>query len=78
MYVCICNAVTERQVRECAGSGVASLEELAFRLGVGAGCGRCRECAAGLLEEVRRLHSRNREPAEIAIPLTQRLGLEGA
>jgi bacterioferritin-associated ferredoxin len=51
MYVCICNAVTERAVRECARKGACSLEDLAFQLGVGAGCGRCRECAAELLKE---------------------------
>ena len=49
MYICICNAVTQRQVEECAQAGVSSVEELATQLGVGAGCGRCRECAAELL-----------------------------
>jgi bacterioferritin-associated ferredoxin len=53
LYICICNAVTERQLRECARSGATSLEELAFKLGVGTGCGRCRECACGVLREVR-------------------------
>jgi bacterioferritin-associated ferredoxin len=50
MYVCICNAVTEHQVQESAQAGVRSLDELALELGVGAGCGRCRECAAECLE----------------------------
>lgn len=53
MYICICNAVTERQLKECARSGAASLDEVAFHLGVGTGCGRCRECASGMLEEMR-------------------------
>jgi bacterioferritin-associated ferredoxin len=53
LYICICNAVTERQLKECARSGASSLEELAFQLGVGTGCGRCRDCASGVLEEVR-------------------------
>ena len=75
MYVCICNAVTERQVRECVSSGASSLDELASRLGLGAGCGRCRECAAGLLEEVRRPGHKG---SALEIRLTQRLGLEGA
>ena len=52
MYVCICNAVTERQVRECARSGACSLEELTAQLGVAAGCGRCRDCATELLNEL--------------------------
>jgi bacterioferritin-associated ferredoxin len=53
LYICICNAVTERQLKECARSGATSLDALAFELGVGTGCGRCRDCASGVLEEIR-------------------------
>lgn len=53
MYICICNAVTERQLKECARAGAASLEDVAFQLGVGTACGRCRECASGMLKEMR-------------------------
>jgi bacterioferritin-associated ferredoxin len=52
MYICICNAVTERQVRDCAQGGARSVDELSIELGVAAGCGRCRECAADLLRDV--------------------------
>jgi bacterioferritin-associated ferredoxin len=52
MYICICNAITQRQVEECARSGAASVEELTSQLGVGAGCGRCRDCAAELLADI--------------------------
>ena len=75
MYVCICNAVTERQVRECVSSGASSLEELASMIGLGAGCGRCRECAAGLLQELQR---RDSDTAALETHLIHRLGLEGA
>jgi bacterioferritin-associated ferredoxin len=51
LYICICNAVTEKAVRECARNGACSLDELAFELGVGAGCGRCRDCANELLRD---------------------------
>jgi bacterioferritin-associated ferredoxin len=54
LYICICNAVTEKAVRECAANGACSLDELAFELGVGSGCGRCRDCARELLHEVQR------------------------
>lgn len=53
MYICICNAITEKAVRECAANGTCSLEQLAFELGVGTGCGRCRECAHDLLRDLR-------------------------
>ena len=53
MYICICNAVTEKAVRECARNGVCSVDELAAELGVGAGCGRCRDCANQVLQDAR-------------------------
>ena len=53
MYICICNAITEGQVRECAQDGNCSLEELASALGIGTACGRCRDCAAQVLAEAR-------------------------
>jgi bacterioferritin-associated ferredoxin len=53
VYICLCNAVTEGQVRECAEGGACSLEDLATTLGIGAGCGRCRDCAAQVLAEAR-------------------------
>jgi bacterioferritin-associated ferredoxin len=52
MYICICNAVTERRVRECAGRGCQSLDQLAFETGLGVGCGRCKEFASDLLEDL--------------------------
>jgi bacterioferritin-associated ferredoxin len=53
VYICICNAITERQVRELVQRGARSVDELTFALGVGTGCGRCRECAADLLRNAR-------------------------
>ena len=52
MYICICNAITEKAVRECARQGARSVDQLASELGVGAGCGRCRDCANEVLREV--------------------------
>ena len=53
MYICLCNAITEGQVKACVESGACTLEDLASELGVGSGCGRCRTCATQVLEEVR-------------------------
>lgn len=52
MYICLCNAITEKAVRECARNGACSLEQLSSELGVGAGCGRCCECAKEVLRDV--------------------------
>ncbi|MEM6640883.1 MAG: (2Fe-2S)-binding protein [Pseudomonadota bacterium] len=48
MYVCICNAVTEKAVRDAAHKGARSLEDLKADLGVATCCGQCadRACAA--------------------------------
>jgi bacterioferritin-associated ferredoxin len=51
MYVCVCNAVTESAVRAAACAGVRDLDGLAAQTGCGAGCGCCREFAAGVLAE---------------------------
>jgi bacterioferritin-associated ferredoxin len=53
MYICICNAITERQIRACAEQGVCTLSELECQLGVGIGCGRCRQAANDVLNENR-------------------------
>ncbi|NLF54417.1 MAG: bacterioferritin [Thauera phenolivorans] len=48
MYVCVCNAITERHIGQAVDEGMCSLRELREQLGVGAECGRCarhaREC----------------------------------
>jgi bacterioferritin-associated ferredoxin len=50
LYVCICNGVTDRQIREAAASGVRSVAELTMRTGCGATCGSCLEMAADILD----------------------------
>ena len=53
MYICLCNAITERQIRACAESGARSLCELESCLGVGTNCGRCRPAASEILADHR-------------------------
>jgi bacterioferritin-associated ferredoxin len=51
MYICICNAITDRDIVKAAEEGARSPEDLAHNLGVGLGCGRCTSCAKSLLIE---------------------------
>ncbi|HJW51068.1 MAG TPA: (2Fe-2S)-binding protein [Burkholderiaceae bacterium] len=51
MYICICNAVTDRQIRAAVAAGASSLDEVSMALGVAAGCGCCREAAQQLIHE---------------------------
>lgn len=40
MYVCICKAITEKQIEEAAQTA-SSLSEVCKKLGVGSECGLC-------------------------------------
>ncbi len=52
MYVCLCNGVTERDIRHTAAAGCRTMAELTMRTGCGAGCGSCVCMATELLESV--------------------------
>ena len=52
MYICVCNAVTEREIRHCAQLG-CSLGDLRERLGVATNCGKCKHAVRQILREER-------------------------
>jgi bacterioferritin-associated ferredoxin len=41
MYVCVCKAVTDTQIKRAINEGVNSRRELFKCLGVGGDCGKC-------------------------------------
>jgi bacterioferritin-associated ferredoxin len=41
MYVCICRAVTEAEVRGCITQGACTLKDVVARSEAGTGCGSC-------------------------------------
>ncbi|AEA25461.1 bacterioferritin-associated ferredoxin [Pseudonocardia benzenivorans] len=41
MYVCICAAVTETELRTCIDSGARTVDEVGDACGAGTGCGGC-------------------------------------
>jgi bacterioferritin-associated ferredoxin len=47
MYVCVCHAVTEDDIRQHATAGICSAKELRAACGMRPGCGQCvlRICA---------------------------------
>jgi len=45
MYICICNAITERQVKEAVSQGATSITDLQGQLGVATCCGACADTA---------------------------------
>ncbi len=52
MYVCLCNGVTEREIRHTATAGCRTVAELTMRTGCGSGCGSCLTMAAEILDDV--------------------------
>ena len=49
MYVCICWAVTEAQVRRCIAEGADTVDEVGEGCAAGTGCGSCHERIAAML-----------------------------
>ena len=53
MYVCVCNAVTERQISASVALGANSFQSLKQQLGVATCCGKCaRDVRQQLRDEV--------------------------
>ena len=52
MYVCICNGVTDRVIREAAEAGCGSVAEMTMRTGAGSNCGACLGLVGEIIGEV--------------------------
>lgn len=50
MYVCICNAITDRQVRAAIGAGVRDPERVHPHLGCETQCGRCLDMICDMVD----------------------------
>ena len=51
MYVCLCNAITDRDLADAASEGVSCAVEAYRRRGSTPDCGRCLEFAQDLLDQ---------------------------
>lgn len=51
MYVCVCHAVTDRDIATAVADGTRSLRELRQQTGLASTCGRCAQCAQACLKE---------------------------
>jgi len=54
MYICICNAVTESEIRGAVTLGATSVADLREGLGVGSCCGKCVPDAHKVLKQCTR------------------------
>jgi bacterioferritin-associated ferredoxin len=51
MIVCVCNNISDREIRLAVDLGVSSMAELRRDLGVATCCGKCHTCAKEVLNE---------------------------
>ena len=65
MYVCICNAYRDAEIREAARTGLRSAHKAYAALGGGPRCGRCLPAAQELID---REHD---APAALAAPVLE-------
>lgn len=67
MYVCICNAVTDRAIREAAAGGARSFDEVRGSTGCGDCCGSCASLAMSIFDEAVATHVRTLDLPVLAI-----------
>lgn len=51
MIICVCNAVSEKQIREAIRGGASSIGDLRAATGCGTNCGSCVETAVSLIDQ---------------------------
>lgn len=68
MYVCICNAVTDKQIGEAVKSGATTMRDIKHRLAVSSECGKCAGCARACLYKYLNEHVQH---TGNVIPITQ-------
>jgi len=51
MYICICNAVTDTDIRNAVEDGVRNMRQLGKATGCSSTCGCCREAAVEILQQ---------------------------
>lgn len=53
MYVCICNGITDRDIRDAAHAGATDLAQLSAMTGCSTVCGSCGDLALEILSQAR-------------------------
>lgn len=51
MYVCVCKAITDRQIKAAIDNGANSIGQLRKSLGVASQCGKCSVMTREILQE---------------------------
>ncbi len=51
MFICLCNNVTENEIRACVEDGARAMRDLRRELGVASQCGKCARHARDVLKD---------------------------
>ena len=71
MYVCVCHAVTDKDIRKAVDRGARSLFDVQNELPIGSCCGRCEEVAQVVVDE----HLSKRRSTDCALRLVTEAAL---
>lgn len=63
MYVCLCQAVTDRDIHQAVKDGARTLRDLRRDLKVSVDCGLCASCARECLKAANEDFSETQQPA---------------
>jgi bacterioferritin-associated ferredoxin len=66
MIVCICNNVSDRDIRRAVAGGMRTMTQLRRNLGVATCCGKCDPCARQVLREA--LAAEEQQTAAATLP----------
>ncbi|QDF66058.1 bacterioferritin-associated ferredoxin [Shewanella sp. SNU WT4] len=50
MFICLCNGITDSQIKRAVAAGDTSLNDVRNRLGVGDQCGKCISMATDIIQ----------------------------
>ena len=53
MYICLCNNVTDSDIRRAVDEGVSNMKQLKMKTGCASSCGKCIDSAKTILAEAR-------------------------
>lgn len=53
MFVCVCRAVTDREILDAVDNGIEHVDQLEEHCGAGSGCGSCKVLAQELIDSRR-------------------------
>ena len=67
MYVCVCNAVTDSDIRNAVDNGVYTMRQLQQKTGCASTCGCCKELAVETLQQA----LADRRESQIKLPVLQ-------